>query len=221
MDFQFNEEKHLYTVDGSKVVSVTEAMRSWVKVRFGNYVYYVSTIDGTVLPAKVFEGAQDQGRAVHKALPMLVAGKLNWTILHPDLVNPLKQFEKWLDDYNVKILDMEIPEYSKKYEYAGKRDILCYLLNNQRTLVDVKTASIGLIEAQTAAYEALYRENSRYRSRLDRASLILPKDGAYKFEIFTSRYDHDFAYFKTKLYENKYLTALKKLKPKEEVVWNP
>jgi hypothetical protein len=204
MALVFNAEHHQYTHDGIIVPSVTQVLNEWVKVERGRYSYYVSTFDGTVIDADIFERAGRIGSAVHKGANILINNRfINWDKLSPDLVHPLSEFKRWMSDYEVKVIVSETPMYSKKYGIAGTPDLVCTIKGiSGHILPDYKTSDMApLVGPQTAIYEDMYRENYKYRGIVKRYMLHLPKNTSkqYKFKPLTGK--NDLAYFKSKLFE--------------------
>lgn len=197
----FEESEHIYRWNGAVVPSVTQILSTWVKPH-GRGIY-VNTCTGAVVEADVFEAAQDTGRAIHKAAEYILTGQgLDWDAIDRVLIPPLKELEKWVDDYQVKPLHVETPMYSVKHRVAGTPDLIGEMWGfNRLCLVDIKTGINNPTSGpQTAAYELIYREQGNYRKPIIRQELILPKyGGQYKFTQLDNGLDG--AYFLAKLFQ--------------------
>ncbi len=203
----FDPDTHIYRWNGRPVSSVTQVLKEWQEVDIYGTTYFVNVHTGRAISAETFRNAGAFGRAVHTgAFHILMSGGLNWNKLHPSLLEPLRQFEKWARDYKVDMVAVEKPLYSGLYGYAGTPDIICRANTYKLLVCDIKTGGYDLVGPQTAAYEQLYRESERYRGHIGRALLYLPKDGGpYQFKALTKT--QDWAFFKVKLYEAKWRKA--------------
>lgn len=204
---EFDEKEHVYRWDGKVVPSSTQVIGEWQKVNVYGNDYYVNNFTGTVVRSETFERAADFGRAIHKAALYMLSVGVNWDALASELVNPLKQFEKWLVDYKVRPVQVEKPQYSKRYKYAGTSDIICLVKGDKLIVCDIKTGEYDLAGPQLASYEVLYRENSGWKGKMGRCVLHLPKGGSpYVFEPFRDRL-RDWSFFQSRLYQHNYLNA--------------
>ena len=196
----FNPDTHEYHVNGIRLPSVSQVLNTWILTYSG----YVNTITGVVIDKEVFEASGDFGTAIHLAIKYLFTTGLNWDGLDPALIPPLKQFEQWRKDINLKLIFCEHSMFSKRYGYAGTPDIIGEA--DGKILVDVKTGDYGQGAAQLAGYEQLYNEN--YRSSggwriVKKYVLYLPKDGGdYKFEVVNDK--DAWNYFLSRLNCHKY-----------------
>ena len=197
----FKEDSHIYAWDGQPVPSVTQVLNEFIKVS-GRGIY-VNTRSGTAIDAQTFENAQDFGTAMHMAAALILRGQgVEWNMLDEALVAPLRQFEKWIDDYKIKPLHIEQPFFSLKQSVAGTPDIIGDVRGMKHlSIIDIKTGlKNDMVGPQLAGYEILFREQEVYRKPIFRHELILPRDGSpYKFTLKNSL--HDGTYFLTKLFQ--------------------
>ncbi|MCK5605995.1 hypothetical protein KAR91_29120 [Candidatus Pacearchaeota archaeon] len=207
---KFTEDTHTYSWNGSKVPGVTTILGEYVKSNVYGTEYYVNTFNGSAVDAEKFRVAADHGNAVHLAIKYLLTDGLDMESLDPSILAAVNQFEAWRDEYVKEIVLVEEPLYSQRYGYAGTPDFVCELrpkyeriFRAKICLTDFKTGAHGLAGPQTAAYETLYKEQSKYRGRILRAVLKLPKDGSdYKFLTETGR--QDFNMFKACLFRHNF-----------------
>lgn len=206
-EFTFREEDHTYWLDGQRLPSVTEILNEWILVNIYGSEYYINTVNGTTVDKETFEAAGDFGRAVHKAAQYILMGGLDWTALNPALVPCVKQFAKWVEDYNVRPVMVETALFSKSMGVAGTPDIFCHIKGTtQLVQPDLKTGMSAMVGPQTAIYSELYRLHAKYKGFIKRYELKLPKDGsAYKFTALTNR--KDLQLFKSKHFEWKWRQA--------------
>lgn len=205
----FKEKEHIYEYEGRRIPSVTSILNIWILTHAG----YVNTISGVVIGKEVFEAAQDFGTAIHLAIKYLLTTGLNWDGLDPSLIPPLKQAERWINDWKIKpiqeftrVFIVEQPMMSKRYGYAGTLDIFCEISKVKGEvlcLTDWKTGDYGNASAQLAAYENLVREYTGCRKTIEKRVLYLPKDGGdYKFEQMNDK--DSWSYFLSRLNCYKY-----------------
>ena len=183
---KFNEEDHIYTVDGKKVESVTgitgnldkPALIGWaLKVTLAwleTQLPVGTVIDEVNLPAILKEAkgirfktvgkAANLGTIIHGVIEAYIKASINKTPLlkapvNELIVNGLDAYKNWEAENNVEYLHSEKKIYSVKYHYAGTVDLLANV-NNKLCLVDFKTGSGPWHEhaLQTAAYAQAVEE---------------------------------------------------------------
>lgn len=207
----YNDKAHIYTWNGAVVPSVTQIIGEWKEVDIYGTKYMVNIYSGVTVLADTFRAPAEFGRAIHKAAYLILTGQgLDWGIMDSDLVPPVKQFLKWMEDHGVTPVLSEVPMYSTKYGYSGTPDIFCTLKKRKHLCqVDIKTGASDMVGAQTAAYEPLYREHTKYKGLLDRFVLRLPKDGSsYKFDPLKGL--GDWRFFLNRLDQHRYTAHLRK-----------
>lgn len=210
MTLSFTEETHEYRWGDRIVPSVTGIIGELRKVTLGRYEYYVNVFTGNVIDAETVRDAGDFGTAIHAACALIVRGGhdgLDWEALDADLIPPLKQFEKWLEEWSPEIILVEEPMYSQRYGYAGTSDIIARIprLKNRIAVIDLKTGVYTMVGPQTSAYAEQYKENYKHRGRLERMVLHLPKDGSdYTYKMLDN-HAADWNFFKARLAQQRYL----------------
>lgn len=202
---EFNEGKHVYTVNGQKIPSVTgitgvidkPALAPWFGKMCGLWVennqdritdllteHGVDEIklkafikDMKAHPRTASREAADIGTLVHQFAEEWGLG------LEPEMpANPLARtaaeaFLDWAREHKVKILEAEFKVYSKTYHYAGTCDLDAEI-DGARCIVDYKTSS-GIwpeYAFQVAAYQHARQEELGIA--YDRRWIVrFPKDG--------------------------------------------
>lgn len=202
---------HTYTDGKGKTYpSVTQIIQGLIKFEIFNETYYLEKASGQVFSGGMIENAGRIGTAIHKGCFYLMTGQgLDWNGLNPVLVEPLKQFEKWMQEWNPTLIIAEKSMMSKKWEYAGTPDIICTLpaIPHAIIQVDIKTGDYQWADVQLAAYEMLYRENYKYMGGFKNYVLSLPKGGSnYAFiPIDEKAIRENWRYFISKLAEYKFM----------------
>jgi hypothetical protein len=102
---QFNEENHVYTVDGVKIPSVTTVLSS------------TGISDYSRVPSQTLEEAAARGTAVHRILELYDMGQLaecpEWATEYLDA------WKKFKTEMDVKILACEMRVFHDKFWFAG------------------------------------------------------------------------------------------------------
>lgn len=205
----FNEADHSYKWDGHAVPGVTTVIGEWVLTTIYKVDYYVNTFTGNSVPAALFKTGADHGSAVHLAIKYFLADELDLDALDKDILAAVNQFQLWQDEYIDEVYFVEKPMYSKNYRCAGTPDFGCRLkrkYGGSRALIDFKTGAHGLSGPQTAIYDDMWREESKYRGKSERYVLELPKSGdSYKFKAEKGKARDDLKFFLNKLAVYNYL----------------
>lgn len=178
MTLTFTPKRHLYTLDGERVPSVTPVVGMLPK---GGLVYWAgkliaeavadqaSTVDAVralgrdamiaalrELPDQAKRKAGARGTLLHELATSVVRGEPSELIADPDIAGCLAGLARWFDDVGFEAELVERPVASRAYRYAGRFDVVGTLAadRSERWLLDLKTASgvYGDTALQTAAY---------------------------------------------------------------------
>lgn len=179
MGLEFDEEKHLYTLDGVELPSVTEICR------FLSY--------DTAVNAKPWlrDAAADRGTRVHAWCMLYDYGERDlFDCIEPDEIGYVKAYLSFLRDYKP---EWELIEHSmgdRLAGYAGTLDRFG-LVDGKKAIVDLKTTSV-LRKVPLAAQLAGYKE-LLYDTRLEVAEAVyglhLQKDGCYQLVQVAADYE--------------------------------
>lgn len=167
MDIQFQEEGHLYTIDGKPAVSVTQVMRD-----------YVTGYDG--VPAHILEAAAHFGNQVDKACQLIAEDDLDESTLDPLMVPRVEAFKKFLADTGAEIESHQFVVGDKRLMVAGTGDFLMRFQRG-RWVIDTKATSAVMPSwgIQTSAYSTFDAAMQGTPVRR-RAALWLRDNGTYQ-----------------------------------------
>lgn len=171
---EFDEDGHVYMVDGRPVPSVTQVMRPLTQQAYASS------------PAETLRLAAERGTAVHACTEYDDAGELDEASVEDGWRPYLEAYRKWRADVKPQIDAAELRLGCKKY--CGTIDRLC-TINGESWVIDLKTTSeihphVGV---QLAAYEALAA--AKFGKHFRRGALQLRSDGTYRFTEFVSYLD--------------------------------
>lgn len=166
----FDEVKHEYFLNGSKLPSVTKILQG------------AGIIDLSGIPLDKLEVARQRGIDVHSACELYDLNNLQEGYNNPYL-------EAWIEfrrDTGFMPLEIEKPVYSVKYRFAGTPDRVGMF--NKLTIVDIKTTDVlsSSTALQTSAYELAYNELNENKVK-ERIAVLLKPDGTYKIEPYKDR----------------------------------
>lgn len=166
----FEEEPHIYRVDGRAIASVTQVLKA---------VY------GDLLWPWANDFAMDRGRLVHQALHFWILGDLDVKKLSDYIAGYVAAGIRFLQESGFELAEVdgkpatETRMYSEIYDFAGTSDLFG-TLNRRKVCIDYKTGEPGwACGPQTMAYTLMWQENFGEMVR-DRYGLQLYDDGTYK-----------------------------------------
>ena len=197
---EFDEKKHVYSVDGTKIVSVTGV--TGIVDKSGPLMWWGITqcLDFIKAGLPDFEAMdevqQEQffhdahrahlrtsrtaasiGTLTHQWIHDDMAGVKQDMPTNPKMLSSVNSFLDWTKDHELLPYSTEFKCYSKEHGYAGTCDYDGYV-NDERCIVDWKTGTKVYPEhrLQTAAY-LLAREEELGTKYDARWVVVLPKDG--------------------------------------------
>ncbi len=173
----FDDPTHTYTVNGSRYPSVTEVV-------------------GMLRPESgarqdVLEYKRQIGKAVHKAVELMEAGRLDVATVDPAIVPFVAAWSKFKAETGFAVLHSEMIVYSKKLRVAGTLD-LTGMRGDLIELLDLKAVwAMGDETAiQTAGYSMLYEELTGVKVQR-RGGLQLLRDGQYRYHPYKDGNDRN------------------------------
>lgn len=219
VELEFDDNKHLYFVDGAVVPGVTgvldiiskPALIGWAVKCCGLYLekhlhpgtaydeIEIKNLIGDMKKSyrKVSGDAADIGSLVHAWCEGHIKAKLG-EATEPTLPfnkqarNAIEAFLGWEKEHEVTYIASECKIYSRKYRYAGTMD-LDAIIDGRRSVADFKT-STGIYR-EMALQVALYRqarEEEGYGPYEDSWIIRVGKDGVFESQPFPN-YEHDLA----------------------------
>lgn len=162
-ELTFEEERHLYYLNGLEVPSVTTLMKPLSSD-------FYSTVDPEVL-----NKAAKRGTAIHNAVENYA--KFGIEDIPPVYAGYFAGFREWWDSRKPEVLATETKVYHKILRYAGTVDLLC-IIDGRVTLVDYKTSAqvnSKLCAVQLEAYDRAWESHDIKVD--DRLILHLSKKG--------------------------------------------
>lgn len=173
-ELSFDEKKHIYTLNGFLIPSVTTVMKPLSDDVYGG------------IDEEVLNRAADRGTAVHNAIENYV--KFGIEDIPPEHAGYFEGFLKWVKEHDVKPYGNEIRLYHKSLMYAGTADMAASV-DGLDTLVDFKTsASVQkmLCGVQLEAYDRAVQSHTGGKGFERKAILHLKRDGTYNMILFNS-----------------------------------
>lgn len=166
-ELQFNEEKHEYTINNTKIPSVTEIMTFLTDRKY-------ETVTESILDI-----AKDKGTKVHLACELY--NKTGYIGIEKEFKGYIEAYIKWIKDYNIDRdkIESEVKACERVLRYAGTVD----MIYDKRIVIDIKTCAeldTKTTSVQTSAYREMLRYNG-YRNISECYILWLGKDGNYKY----------------------------------------
>jgi len=162
----FQEDDHIYEVDGEVMPSVSEIIRFIAREVYGDVVQ------------SVLDNAADRGTRVHKATQMLdVVGDVE---CDEDIVPYVTAYVQFIKEHKPQWDHIEKSMFCSTGKFCGTLDRVGEL-DGKKTIVDIKTSSTiqkVLYGAQLNLYRMMAQENGIEVERL--VILHLTKDKGYK-----------------------------------------
>lgn len=178
----FDEDKHVYRINGEEVEGVTNALNVISKPALINWAAKMSAeyIERNLVPGKALneieikelcrkakfahrekkQSAADIGSMVHALIETYIKnkGKVG-SVIHPEVNAGFNAFKQWIDENKVEFHASEQKVYSKTHKFCGTFDFIA-TVNGKRMMGDIKTSS-GIYHEmflQTSAYQLARQE---------------------------------------------------------------
>lgn len=172
--FEFNEEKHEYTLDGVRLPSVTEILSPLQAESFA-----------AINPA-VLQAAANRGTAVHEICEAIDYDLDYEDLISPDLVPYADAYEEFLTDFDVEWQGVEMPVHFFE-QYGGTVDRFGYV-DGKPAVLDIKTVQSPTVEQKVSVCCQLYAYDRAIKAcfpefqnkHMAHYALYLKKDGSYK-----------------------------------------
>lgn len=217
VQLHYDDNKHLYMVDGYQADGVTSILKVINKPALVPWAVKCTTdyILSKLVAGKPLdeieikqlcdeakkahrnktEEAADIGTYVHQWVEDFINGKNPAMPINEQIRNGVEAFIKWKDEHKVKFLSTEQKIYSKKYKYAGTYDFEA-VIDGKTYLGDIKTSS-GIYNEyffQVAAYQHARQEEDPTRNYHGVVIVNCRKDGNLDVQTSTE-FDKNFKAF--------------------------
>jgi CRISPR/Cas system-associated exonuclease Cas4 (RecB family) len=185
IELNFDEGKHLYTVNGNTVYGVTSIVGVLDKpaLLYWAVNQTILFLSGALKPGIILDEVQikevldqakmahrvkkdksaDLGTMIHEWLEKYIKARIAKGVLPELPVNvemrkAIDSFFQWAKDNKVALISAERKIYSDKYGYAGTLDLEA-IVNGKRTIIDFKTSN--------AIYDEYFIQASAYLMALE------------------------------------------------------
>lgn len=189
----FDADRHLYTLRGVPVPSVTQTLKHTGYIR----------LDG--IPADVLARARDRGQRVHQALHYLFDDDLDESSIDDDIRGYLQSAQAYIAAQVPQVFRAEFKVWSERHAFAGTVDFFALHRDGALFVGDFKTGDPTDVAAdlQLSAYQGAILEMraddgelnaiiaSVHRPSIKRRSVRLFKDGRPAREtLYTDHRDY-------------------------------
>lgn len=167
-ELMFDERKHIYTVNGFFVPSVTTVMRPLSEDVYGG------------IDEEVLNRAAARGTTVHNAIENYI--KFDIRDIPEEHEGYFEAFLKWFEEHKVEPCGDEVRLYHKSLMYAGTADMFASV-DRIDTLIDFKTSAAVqkmLCGVQLEAYDRAIQSHTGGKGFERKAIVHLKKDGSYQ-----------------------------------------
>lgn len=177
-DVAFEAARHLYTLGGVRLPSVTQIMEPMSLMLYQD------------VPRDVMTAAADRGTRAHEQISNLV--RYGYLETDEDTEAYLCAFQKFQQDFAPEWVDSEYRTHHKAMRYAGTVDLLGYVAPDNGAgidIVDIKCTRVYhgvMLATQLGGYaEAIRSHGVQVRNLY---GLQLLRDGTYRFERVDNGY---------------------------------
>ena len=167
-ELEFEENRHIYKLNGIGIPSVTTIMRPLSESYYGG------------INEAVMDRAAQRGTTVHNAIENYLKFGIN--DIEDEHAGYYEAFKAFWRDKSPILVSSENRAYHRVLRYAGTSDIVC-VIGGRAMCVDVKTTA-GIVEMLTRVQtEAYIRAYGSHKITFDgKAILHLQSDGSYEFD---------------------------------------
>lgn len=171
MSLSYNDQEHAYSLDGQRLVSVTEVLR---ETGFIDTEWYTET-------------GRERGSKVHESCHLFDLYGIDEDDAPEICIPYLQAYKQFLKDTGFTIVESEIPKYHQTYLFAGTPDKKGMFRDDTvPAIVDLKTGTLEDWTAiQTGAYSLFFSEHHT------RWGLQLKNDGTYRLKQYSDRNDRN------------------------------
>lgn|SRR3990167_181921 len=170
MPLVIDREKHEYHVDGRKVLSITDCMKS------AGLIDNVYADDYTLWV----------GTATHRAIELHINGTLNYAVLDPELIPRVEAWDEFIKHTGFRPLATEKAFYNFNLRVAGTLDVYGVFPDDKEGIIEIKSGDVSRWAGiQTAGQDILMGGKQRQRF-----GIKIPKIGKPSVKPFTDPDDY-------------------------------
>ncbi len=162
---EFDENTHVYKIDGRQVPSVTQVIKNL-------FPFYEK---------KMADWYMQRGSAVHLAIHLMTDNRLEWGSVDPRILGYLHAFQKFCVETNYLPSLSEIRMYDGIIQFAGTADILLVDNEGRLILADIKSTITPVVNIQLGGYSCLWHKNFK-RKLFQLCAIELDNSGGYKIK---------------------------------------
>lgn len=176
---KFDERDHTYTLNGVRVMSVTQVLQQ----------------AGLVDTRFFTEYGRHRGSTVHRAIQLLAEGDLDPESIDPKIGGYLDAYERFRAETGFEMKEAERVVCSVSGQFAGTLDQIGKFPGNTMSIIDFKTGTLAPATGlQLTGYASAYQEEtSHFVDRLVGVQLMI--NGRYKLKPYIA----DFSTWKAAL----------------------
>jgi len=161
----FDDEPHIYRLDGFEIPSVTTIMEPLSNAK------YKGISDATL------NNAAEKGTAVHNAIENYI--KFGIDDVPPEHRGYFEAFLDWWNAEHPEVISSEVKIYHKILRYGGTIDLLV-IIEGKLVLVDIKTTAALMDSTCGVQLEAYSQALKSHGIEIERKCILhLKKDGKY------------------------------------------
>lgn len=169
-ELSFDEETHVYRLNGREIPSVTSIMKP------------LSDFEYKGVQSGTLSRAANKGSAVHNAIELWI--KYGVEDIPTEYSGYFDAFQQWVEHYKPDIIGSETRLYHKYLSYAGTADMTA-IIDGKLTLIDYKTTYRLIDQMVSVQLEAYSRAMESHGAKFEqKAALQLKKDGTYTFHVY-------------------------------------
>lgn len=121
-----------------------------------------------------------RGRALHAAIELDAAGKLDEASVHPDIAGRLRAYREFVVQTQHEMLHSEVELIHSRWGFCGHIDRIG-MSRRRRQMIDWKSSvDEGAVALQLAGYDILWRDKYPDQPIDDFIALKLNEDGTFK-----------------------------------------
>ena len=160
---QFEETKHIYTLNGLVIPSVSTIMEPLNADKYAG------------ISSSTLDNAANRGSAVHDCIENFI--KFDFIDIPPEHRLYFDGFMEWWNEAKPEVIGPEIRMYHKLLRYGGTGDLLA-IINDKRVLIDYKSTYVVSDMTCRVQLEAYAQALASHGFKIDEKMILhLKKDG--------------------------------------------